>query len=75
MPENIPQQGKLEFFDRIEEECTGSYDSDGELDPLFDSNEDEDGHDFDEDSRPVSQPVLVEGPLKFHLVPINLTGS
>ena len=57
---NISQQRKLENFDSIEEECTGGYDSDGELGPFFDVNEGEGEHDVDKDSRPVSQPVLVE---------------
>ena len=74
MPVNSPQQRKLENFDSIEEDCTGGYNSDGELGPFFDANEEEGEKDFDEDSRSVSRPVLAEVPLKLHPVPSTLTG-
>ena len=59
-PVNIPQQLKLEHFDSIEEDCTGGYYSDGELGPLFDSNEEEYEQEFYEDSMQLYQTVLVE---------------
>ena len=38
-PVNSPQQRKLANFDIVEEYCTGGYDSDRGLGPLFDANE------------------------------------
>ena len=59
-PANSPQQRKLENFDSIEEDRTDVYDSDRDLGPIFDVNEEESEQDFDEDSRPVSRSMLVE---------------
>ena len=58
-PVNSPQQRKLANFDIIEEYCTGGYDSDRGLIPLFYTNGDEGEHYFDKDPSPVTQPVLV----------------
>ena len=60
MPVNCPQRNKIANFDSMEDACTGEQDSDGELGPFFDENDQEGEQDFDKDSRPICRPVLVE---------------
>ena len=56
----IPQQRTLPKFTISEEEDTSGYDSDGVLGPFYDVLDTEGEQDFDEDSRPSIEPVLMD---------------